>query len=663
MKLLQKPICERERSRPVRGKQLVLWGAVALALAAARPISEAQQPPQAVKPPAFEVAEAAIPALQEAMQSGKVTSRQLVEAYLARIRAYDAQGPKLNAIIAINPNAARDAEALDRERTQKHIRGPLHGIPVIVKDNYNTTDMPTTASSIALAGFVPDSDAFQVRKLREAGAVIIAKSNMHELASGIVTISSYGGQTRNPYAPARNAGGSSGGTGAAIAASFAAIGMGSDTCGSIRIPSAHNNLVGLRPTKGLSSIAGIIPLSVTQDVGGPLARTVTDLAITLDATIGEDSQDPATRLKPGQSRPQFTSMLRKDALGGVKLGTLKPLYGDAQEDQEVARIVDAALNKMKEQGATAVEVLMPELTEMLRNISVIDLEFREDFEAYLRQFPGAPVHSLQELLDAGLLHNAIETTMRRKLAVKGRESEEYKAALAKRAALQEAILKVMTTENLDALVYPTMRRKAAIIGEAQPGSTCQLSAATGYPAISIPAGFTPDGLPVGIELLGGPLDDGKLVGMAYAFEQSAGNRRPPALTPPLTAAPADRLLTWDLVAAGSEVVPPVETPLKLPVHLTFDLATNQLRYTVTFSSPRDQFLYLTLHRAARGKNGPVTDTLMHGTFAPSGSIELSETDRKNLMENGLYLSLGTRRFPKGEVRAQLIPPRFSASLR
>src|SRR6185436_19098592 len=193
-------------------------------------------------------------------------------------------------------------EMLDRERAQKGPRGPLHGIPVIVKDNYNTTDMPTTASSIALAGFVPREDAFQVRKLREAGAVIIAKSNMHELASGITTISSLGGQTKNPYDLLRNPGGSSGGTGAAIAASFAAVGMGSDTCGSIRIPSSHNNLVGLRTTKGLSSIAGVVPLSTTQDGAGPLARTMADLAVVLDATIGEDLADPATKLAPPQIR-------------------------------------------------------------------------------------------------------------------------------------------------------------------------------------------------------------------------------------------------------------------------------------------------------------------------------------------------------------------------
>ena len=261
----------------------------------------------------FEVAEASIAEEQTAMTEGRVTSKALVQAYLRRIEAFDQHGPRLNALITLNPNALREAEALDRERAAKGPRGPLHGIPVIVKDNYSTADMQTTAGTMALLGFVPASDAFQVRKLREAGAVIIGKSNLHELASGITTVGSAFGHTRNPYDPSRNPGGSSGGTAAAIASSFAAAGMGSDTCGSIRIPSSFNNLVGLRTTKGLSSIAGIVPLSTTQDVGGPLARSVADLAAMLDSTVGEDPADPATHLSAGQSRPKFMDALNAGA--------------------------------------------------------------------------------------------------------------------------------------------------------------------------------------------------------------------------------------------------------------------------------------------------------------------------------------------------------------
>ena len=249
--------------------------------------------------PAFDVTERSIEELQSAMQSGMVTSRQLVDLYLARIDAYDKRGPSLNSIVSVNPLARDAAAALDAERIARGPRGPLHGIPVIVKDNYETIEMPTSAGSIALATFHPARDAFQVQRLKAAGAVILAKTNMHELASGITTVGSRFGQTKNPYDLDRNPGGSSGGTGAAVAASFAAAGMGSDTCGSIRNPASHNNLVGLRGTQGLSSRTGIVPLSSTQDIGGPIARTIVDLAIMLDATVGADTMDPSTASAAG----------------------------------------------------------------------------------------------------------------------------------------------------------------------------------------------------------------------------------------------------------------------------------------------------------------------------------------------------------------------------
>ncbi len=232
-----------------------------------------------------------------------MTSRGLVESYLARIQAYDQAGPRLNAIVLINPRAREDADAMDRERADKKVRGPLHGIPVLIKDNYDTADMPTSGGALGLATLQPAADAFQVKKLRDAGAVILGKTTMHELAAGITTISSLTGQTRNPYDLLRVPGGSSGGTGAAIGASFAAAGMGSDTCGSIRIPAANQNLVGLRGTHGLSSRTGVMPLSSTQDIAGPLARSVTDLAIMLDATVGR-------RSRPIRSRPRAPRIFR-----------------------------------------------------------------------------------------------------------------------------------------------------------------------------------------------------------------------------------------------------------------------------------------------------------------------------------------------------------------
>jgi amidase len=267
-----------------------------------------------------EVTEASIPQLQRWMTEGKTTSKALVQAYLARIKAYDARGPRLNAILAVNPNAVKEAEALDRERATKGARGPLHGIPIVLKDNFDTADMWTTAGSIALVGFVPPRDAVQVRKLREAGAVILAKSNLHEFAMGWTTTSSLGGQTRNPYDPERTPGGSSGGSGAAVAASYGAAGMGTDTCGSIRLPASHNSLVGLRPTKGLSSNAGLVPFAGSWDTAGPLARSIGDLAIVLDATVGEDPDDPTTKVAAGQLRPKFADALDVGALKGAARG-------------------------------------------------------------------------------------------------------------------------------------------------------------------------------------------------------------------------------------------------------------------------------------------------------------------------------------------------------
>ena len=295
--------------------------------------------------PTFDVMEKTIAELAAAMDSGEVTSRELVDLYLARIDAYDQRGPALNAMIALNPNARAVAAALDAERATRGTRGALHGVPVIVKDNYDTADMPTTAGVIALATSIPPDDAFQVRKLREAGAVILGKANMHELARGITTVSSFGGQTRNPYDPERNPGGSSGGTGAAVAASFAAVGMGSDTCGSIRIPSSHHALVGLRGTRGLSSRDGIIPLSHTQDIGGPLARTVADLVIVLDATVGPDPADESTKLSENNIPESYAEFLDEDGLQDARIGILTELIGDTGGDRPVREVIEAAIER------------------------------------------------------------------------------------------------------------------------------------------------------------------------------------------------------------------------------------------------------------------------------------------------------------------------------
>lgn len=599
----------------------------------------------------FEVAESSIADEQKAMTEGRVTSKALVQDYLNRIVAFDQHGPKLNALMILNPNALREAEALDRERAARGPRGPLHGIPVIVKDNYSTADMQTTAGTMALLGFVPSSDAFQVRKLREAGAVIIGKSNLHELASGITTVGSAFGQTLNPYDPSRNPGGSSGGTAAAITASFAAAGMGSDTCGSIRIPSSVNNLVGLRPTKGLSSIAGIVPLSTTQDVGGPLARSVADLAVMLDSTIGEDPADTATHLPAGQSRPKFMDALQTGALKGARFGILEPLFGDTNDDQEVIRVVRASIEEFQKEGVTAVPVPMPDLLAALDGSSVINAEFKEDFANYLATHGNPPVHSLDEIVQEGLFHSALEAGFYARLASKGRDSYEYKIALAKRMAIQQTILRLMEDQKLDALVYPTIRRKPAPINQPQGGSGCQLSASTGFPAISMPAGFTPDGLPVGVELLGRAFDDAKLVSYAYGYEQAMHHRRAPARTPALAGRSSIPLMSWQTSAqaAGANGT--------LAAKFTFDPATGELGYSLAAAGfAEDEILLATLHRASKSGNGPVIAVLSNHAFKNiAGTENLSDPDRENMLSGNLYLRIATRSKLTNNMRISLKP--------
>jgi Asp-tRNA(Asn)/Glu-tRNA(Gln) amidotransferase A subunit family amidase len=390
-----------------------------------------------------------------------------------------------------------------------------------------------TGGSKALAGFEPRRDAFLVQKLRDAGAIIIGKTNLHELGYGITTISSMGGQTRNPYAPDRNPGGSSGGTGAAVAASLVAAGMGTDTCGSIRNPASSNNLVGLRGTMGLSSRDGIIPLSHTQDIGGPLARSVTDLTIMLDATVGADAADPVTRAGEGHIPRSYREALGTASLNGERVGVLASLFGSMPEDAEVGGVVRRALDAMRAHGADVIDVSIPGLDALLQNTGVIAAEFKFDLSDFLSRFPGAPVHSLGEIIDGGQYDPAVEAVFKRANAAQSREDDAYRQSLAKRGAVREVVVSTLRKQHLAALAYPTLRRKPARIGQAQAGSNCQLSATTALPALSIPAGFSEDGVPIGMELLGDAFTETELLKLAYAYEQAIRPRRPPSATPPL----------------------------------------------------------------------------------------------------------------------------------
>ncbi|NJD20745.1 MAG: amidase, partial [Gemmatimonadetes bacterium] len=584
------------------------------------------------------------------LAAGRTTPVEATAAYLARIRAYDQDGPRLNAIIRLNPNALAEAEALDRERAIRGPRGPLHGIPVILKDNYDLKGMPTTAGSLGLAGMMPPDDATQVRKLREAGAVFIGKANMHELASGITTIASLGGQTLNPYDLTRNPGGSSGGTGAAVAASFAALGWGTDTCGAIRIPCSHNNLVGLRPTKGLSSIDGIFPLAHSQDVGGPLARTVRDLAIGLDATVGLAPADPATAAWKGRAPISFVDVLDPQALKGMRIGILRGLFGGPGEN-DGAPLVRAALAKMVEMGADTVTVVVPDLDTLVARSGRSAHEMRPDIIAYLAGVPDAPADSMGLILAEGVVHEAIIGRMRTRNATPF-DSAAYARAVEAGAQLRVAATVVMDSLGLAALVYPTMNVQPSINPDPQRGSTCGLSAQSGLPAISVPAGFTSSGLPMGMEILGRAFDDARLVGMAYAYEQATRWRRTPASTPPLVDGHAPLPRSWSVEAIGAG-------PDRAMARLTFDPTRGTLDYDVTVSGvPADHVHAIALRRKdAEGKLSVVLRFSGPGIVHAVGTEMLTPNLRSWLEAGALTLEVFTREHPFGSARAVLEVPR------
>lgn len=594
----------------------------------------------------YEVHEQSIVDLQAAQTAGRVTARGLVDSYLARIQAYDQAGPRLNTIVMLNPRAREDADALDRERAEKGVRGPLHGIPVVIKDNYDTADMPTSGGNLGLATMQPAADAFQVRKLREAGAVILGKTTMHELAAGITNISSLTSQTRNPYDLMRVPGGSSGGTGAAIGASLAAAGMGSDTCGSIRIPAANQNMVGLRGTHGLSSRTGVMPLSSTQDIAGPLARTVTDLAIMLDATVGPDPTDPITADGAAHIPRSYRDALTPGGLKGARIGVLRGLFGTAPEDDEVGNLVRKALDGMKTQGAEVVDITVPGLDELLRDSSVIADEFKFDLAAYLAKQPNAPVKSLGEIIERGLHHDQLDATFRLRNSPEKKETERYRQAFVKRRALRAAVLATLEEQRLAVLAYPTLRRKPAMIGEAQAGSNCQLSATTGLPAITMPAGFTADGLPIGLELLGGAFQEAALLTLAYGWEQATKPRRPPFSTPPLINGAAPPPVSFEATVGGSTV------------KFTYDRTTGSLRYDATTPTiGTDRVAGLTLQRSDGDKPGPIiAHLLVPNQITGSGTLMLRGRDREDLVAGKIYAHFYTRLAPLGAGRTQVKIP-------
>jgi len=625
-----------------------------LATAQTSPRTAAQTAPRATAP--FEVHEATIAQLQSAMSEGRTSSLQLVESYLARIAAFDARGPALNSTIRINPQARAEARRLDAERRAGKMRGPMHGVPIILKDNFNTSDMPTSGGSLALANHQTTDDAFVVKRLRDAGAIILGKSNLHELAAGITSISSLGGQTRNPYDPRRCPGGSSGGTGAAIAASFAAVGWGSDTCGSIRIPSAFGSLVGLRPTQGLVSRVGIMPLSHTQDIAGPLARTVTDLAIALDITVGADPADPQSKLLDGRAIPKFADALHAGALRGARIGILRNYFLEA--DAEILDTVRSAIRAMAAAGADTVSVDIAAFDGLLAGTSVINYDHKYDLIDYLAAAPrsvvsgsaapapapapapasasttpSARVKSLSDILASGLYPDVLEQRYRLVDSIGTRNSPAYQTALTKQRTTRDVIVALMDSLRIDVLVYPTVRRRPVLAGDPQLGSTCNLSAQTGMPAITMPAGFMTEGLPVGIELLGRPFADARLVSLAYAFEQLGARRRAPFSTPALVGGVAPKPMAFTTVASKNAAL--------VNARFTYNPSQSTLAFDTRVTGvPTSQIEAVVLRRRdANGQSRVIHRFSGPESITASGIVTLGAIDRDALKNGALVMTL------------------------
>lgn len=486
------------------------------------------------------IAGADIESLQRDMLAGGLSSARLVDDCLARIERWDHQGPSLQALLAVDPRAREIAAARDAVLSETGAPiGPLHGIPVVLKDNIGVSGMPTTAASKSLEHFTPAGDSTVARRLIDAGAVVLAKANLHEFALGGLTVSSLGGQTRNPYDLTRTPGGSSGGSAVAVAMGFCSVALGTDTVNSIRSPASANGLVGLRPTRGLVSRAGALPVSETQDVVGPIARCVGDAARVMDVLAGYDPGDPLTARSVGKIPPSYVDALDATALRGRRLGLLQSFMGGEARHAEVNRAVAAAVDVMRGAGAEIVPVNDPQLDadRLLRDYDVQKWEFKALIERYLQSQPGAPVRSLDALIKGGLFHQ--ETLRDFFVQAQGVDDAlrdpEYLSRLAAHDALRDRLYGHMAAQELDALIYPLQRCLVVPIdsgGQAERNGI--LAALTGFPALDVPIGFSeptaqaPLGVPIGLDILARPFDEPLLLGLGYAYEQLTRRRRPPS---------------------------------------------------------------------------------------------------------------------------------------
>jgi Asp-tRNA(Asn)/Glu-tRNA(Gln) amidotransferase A subunit family amidase len=493
----------------------------------------------------FEVTGTTIAETQAAIREGRTTCRAVVESYLARIKAYDQtpMGPdhlRLNAIVVVNPDALAEADACDRNFAATHTLPPLGGIAVLIKDNYDTAGLQTTGGSLAMKGFLPEHDATMVAKLRAAGAIVLAKTNMAEWAfSPYLTASSTAGITRNPYDLTRVPAGSSGGTGAAVAASLGESGLGTDTGNSIRGPSSHNALVGIRPTIGLTSRSGIIPLFAHNDVGGPMARSVADAATLLTVVAGADAADPVTAQAADHPALDYTRFLDRHGLKGARIGVFRQYFNTEKTDPEIQAVTEQAVKLLQQEGAVLVDPFsVPDYEAMEKNLGCGD--FEADLNAYLAKHPNAPYHDLKAIVASGLYLPYIEEEIKGAVAAPNKDDRRTPCPDvyhdAPKIAFRNALLAAMAKDHLDAIVYPTWSNAPRKVGDVSSpaGDNSQvLSPQTGFPAITVPTGFTHGNLPAGLTILGPAFSEATLIRYAYDFEQATHFRKDPPLFPAL----------------------------------------------------------------------------------------------------------------------------------
>jgi amidase len=526
-------------------RALVRTALAVVAAAALQAASHAQgQAPAQARPAApapFRLEEATIADIHAAMKDGRLTCRSLVERYLRRVEAYDKNGPAINAIVQINPDALRLADDLDRRFAAGGLTGPLHCVPTIVKDNFETIGLQSADGSLSLEGFVSSRDAFLVRRIKEAGAIVLAKSNMAEFAfTPYETVSSIlPGYTKNPYALDRVTAGSSGGTAAAVAASFGAVGLGSDTGNSIRGPSSHQALVGIRSTMGLTSRSGVAPLNLLADVAGPMTRTVADAVAVFQIVAGEDPDDPVTAPARGHVVTNYAASLLADGLKGARIGVLRQAYERETTDPEVVQVFMRAVEDLRRAGATIVDPAPVDLSQAKRAPGSGSCGgFKYDMNRYLAaQGDRVKVHSVDEVVKSRRFHPSVQARLESAQLGEGPESAACQAERAYRDAVRAAVVKTMDELKLDAFVYPTWSNPPRLIGDLNTphGDNSQFfSPTTGFPAVNVPMGFTRGGmLPAGLTLFGRAWSEPTLFKLAYAYEQATRHRRPPVSTPPL----------------------------------------------------------------------------------------------------------------------------------